>query len=531
MITITATQASQRLHSGAEIAFLDLREAGEFGEAHPLFAIPAPYSQLELRIAQLVPRLAAPIMLLDGGDGIAQRGAARLEALGYSDVSVIADGMSGWRAAGLGVYKGVNVPSKTLGELAEHVWHPDMLTPEALADWQRNQTPFLFYDARPPAEYAKMRVPGARCLPNGELAHRITTQTTADGPPVVITCAGRTRGIIGAIGLRLSGFQGPIFALENGTQGWALAGETLERGNPVSPYPTLSAEDMAASHRGALAMAERFSIPVLNPQSAAALLQDTGRTTYLLDTRSADEAISDPIRGAVNAPGGQLVQATDQWVGLRNARMILCCDTGMRSAIAAFWLRQMGYDAQILVIDDALRSGVLPAALALPHPQQLSETDAASALAMSAAPDVRVLDLRGSMAFRKEHVVGAQWAIRPRLDAVKAALLGVRHVLMIEDTAGVAALVVGDLSATMPAQELPQFTVVAGGHAALVQAGAAVTQSAHTPADADAIDHLFFVHDRHDGNLAASRQYLAWETGLIAQLSTAERAEYRLYQP
>ena len=43
MITITATQASQRLHSGAEIAFLDLREAGEFGEKHPLFAIPAPF--------------------------------------------------------------------------------------------------------------------------------------------------------------------------------------------------------------------------------------------------------------------------------------------------------------------------------------------------------------------------------------------------------------------------------------------------------------------------------------------------------
>ena len=86
MITITATQASQRLHSGAEIAFLDLREAGEFGEKHPLFAIPAPFSQLELSISRLVPRLAAPIMLLDGGDGISQRGAARLEALGYSDV-------------------------------------------------------------------------------------------------------------------------------------------------------------------------------------------------------------------------------------------------------------------------------------------------------------------------------------------------------------------------------------------------------------------------------------------------------------
>jgi hypothetical protein len=42
---------------------------------------------------------------------------------------------------------------------------------------------------------------------------------------------------------------------------------------------------------------------------------------------------------------------------------------------------------------------------------------------------------------------------------------------------------------------------------------------------------LFFVHDRHAGNKAAMRQYLAWETGLLAQLDAQERAEFQVKAP
>jgi len=40
----------------------------------------------------------------------------------------------------------------------------------------------------------------------------------------------------------------------------------------------------------------------------------------------------------------------------------------------------------------------------------------------------------------------------------------------------------------------------------------------------ECIDHLFFVHDRHDGNLDAARRYLEWETGLLDQLDDQERS-------
>jgi hypothetical protein len=49
----------------------------------------------------------------------------------------------------------------------------------------------------------------------------------------------------------------------------------------------------------------------------------------------------------------------------------------------------------------------------------------------------------------------------------------------------------------------------------------------HPPDDA-CIDHLSFVHDRHDGNLEACRAYLAWETNLLNQMDEQEKGVFRL---
>ena len=48
------------------------------------------------------------------------------------------------------------------------------------------------------------------------------------------------------------------------------------------------------------------------------------------------------------------------------------------------------------------------------------------------------------------------------------------------------------------------------------------------PADRDCIDFLFFTARRHDNDPAAARQYLAWETGLLAQLDEQERGVFRI---
>src|SRR3546814_4497941 len=94
-----------------------------------------------------------------------------------------AGGTPAWAAAGFTLLQGVNVPSKTLGELAEHAWHPRTIDAPTLKRWQDESRAFRFFDARPPAEYEKMRVPGAVCLPNGELAHRFAAAVEKPAEP------------------------------------------------------------------------------------------------------------------------------------------------------------------------------------------------------------------------------------------------------------------------------------------------------------------------------------------------------------
>src|SRR5205809_7489402 len=97
---VSAHQLKEMLLDGGELALLDVREAGEFGESHLLFATPLPYSRLELDVGALVPRKAARIVLCDdGASGVAELAAKRLAAIGYGDVAVLEGGTRGWRAA------------------------------------------------------------------------------------------------------------------------------------------------------------------------------------------------------------------------------------------------------------------------------------------------------------------------------------------------------------------------------------------------------------------------------------------------
>ncbi|NNU80170.1 rhodanese [Halovulum dunhuangense] len=516
---LAPAEAKAAVHAGTEIAFLDVREAGPFSMGHPLFVVPCPFSRLELTVGTLVPRRAVPVLLIDGGDGVAERAAEAMAAMGYADIAIVTGGAPAWAAAGFTLYKGVNVPSKTLGELAEHAMHPKTIDATTLSAWKAEGRNFRFYDCRPPAEYAKMRVPGALCLPNGELAHRF--DMAADDGPVVITCAGRTRGIIGVLGLAVAGIEGEVHALENGTQGWALSGQTLERGNPVNDFPIPDADALARTRARADALIAREGLSVIDAALADRLRHEQGRTTFLFDVRSEAEAQADPLPAFAHALSGQIVQATDQWVGVRHARLILADDAGLRAAIAAYWLRALGFEVHVLRIDDAARA-LTPLPVPAAAIQQSGSATAAEALAALRGGAAVLLDLRGSGTYRNGHVSGARWTVRAHLPGPEE--VAAKPLLVIAGSAEQAALAAADLSRMGHAS----VRVVAGGHAALVEAGARIVATPNSPSDAEAVDFTWFAHGRHDGDLAASRLYLTWEQGLIAQLDPEERAEFAL---
>jgi rhodanese-related sulfurtransferase len=525
--TVDAATLQQWLHDGAEIALLDVREHGQYGEGHPFFAVHVPYSRLEPEVARLVPRRATRTVLFDdGASGVATRAAARLATLGYDKVWLLAGGAPAWARAGHTLFQGVNLPSKTFGERVEHAFEVPHIGAQALAARLASGEPLLLIDGRTLEEHRKMTIPGALPVPNGELALRWRTLVPDDRTPIVMHCAGRTRSIVGAQILRDLGVPNPVLALENGTQGWALAGLELERGSPRTLPAAPSLAQRQSAQADALAAAGRAGVPLLDAGAAQAWLDDAARTTFVFDVRTADEFAAGSLPGALHAPGGQLLQAADHQIGVRGSRLLLLDDDAIRAPVAALWLRRMGLEA-------ALVEGGIAAALQIPVPprrplpqavpEQVPETLATLRQDGKAPP--LVFDLRPSMAYRRRHARGAAWSIRPRLVAdVQAATRGDRQ-------RSVLLLAAEEIVARLAAQDLRE----AGWHdlcwapaLAANAAGWPHDASPDSPADADAIDYLFFVHDRHEGNLEAARRYLAWETGLIAQCTPDELAAFRL---
>ncbi|WP_411881013.1 rhodanese-like domain-containing protein [Polaromonas sp. YR568] len=508
------------LHDGEEIALFDVREHGQYGQSHLFYGITLPYSRLELDAPRLAPRKGVRVVLYDDdGGGAAPLAAQRLAALGYSDVQVLQGGTAGWQAAGFALFAGVNVPSKTFGELAEQVYHTPRVSATELAAMLERKDDVVVLDGRPFSEFRKMNIPTAISCPNGELALRIRDLVPSENTHIVINCAGRTRSIIGAQTLINLGLRNPVSALENGTQGWYLADLKLEHGG-TRRYPDSARPGEPAGMRAAAqALAARFGVPVVDAQTARGWAGDTRRTLFLCDVRSPEEFARGSLPRAQHTPGGQLIQATDQYVGVRQARLVLFDADGIRALTVASWLRQLGHDASVL--GQGLASGLaLPAATSVALPA-LPATSARALSAGLADGTLAAIDLRPSMQFRQHHIAGSRWSIRPRL----AALLAGEHrpVVLIADEPAVAACAAVDLQALGLKPSLLE-----GGLDAWRAAGLPLQASETIPADNDCIDYLFFVHDRHDGNKEAARQYLAWEVNLIGQLDAQELQAYRL---
>lgn len=510
------------LSDGKEIALLDVREYGRYGEGHLFFAVSLPYSRFELGLPGLVPNRRVRLVLCDEGEGVAERSAKRAEALGYGNVHVLTGGTGAWKEAGYAIYAGVNVPSKAFGELVELERHTPRVTAAELQAMRESREDMVIVDGRTFAEFQKMNIPGGICCPNGELALRIKELVPDPGTKIVINCAGRTRSIIGAQTLIDFGVPNEIVALENGTQGWFLAGLKLENG-AQRRYGEGAARDDGELRTRARAIAERRGVAFVSPGQVNQWLADAERTTCLFDVRTPEEFAATGPAGFAHAPGGQLVQTTDHWVGTRGARIVLVDDDGVRAPMTAQWLRQLGHEACVLEGGIAATGGIKAAgADAKPAQPAAPASITAKELAGKVGDgSVQIIDLRSSMSYRKEHVADAMWSIRPRVAAAAEAR---RTVVLIADDPRTAALAALDLAEA----GVRDVHVLAGGHDAAKAAGLKIASTPNEPADADCIDFLSFTAGRHEGDEAAARQYLAWEIGLVDQLDASERGSFRI---
>jgi rhodanese-related sulfurtransferase/predicted metal-dependent enzyme (double-stranded beta helix superfamily) len=525
---LPASALKAMLTDEGELALIDVREEGAFGRNHLLFACCLPLSRLEMRIDALVPRRGARIVLCDADDGLAQRAASRLMRLGYRNLAVLAGGVAAWQAAGYELFSGVNVPSKAFGEFVEHHDETPRLTAAEVAAQRDAGADMVILDSRPMGEYRAMNIPGGIDCPGAELVWRVHDAAPRPETLVVVKCAGRTRSISGAQSLINAGIANRVVALKDGTMGWHLAGLELERGQ-TRHAAAPSAEGCAKAMASAARVAARFGVRRIDRAALDGFMAEReGRSLYLLDVRTPEEFAAGHLPGARSAPGGQLVQATDTYVGTRNARLVLLDDDGVRATMTASWLIQMGWDEVfVLTLGDAggpLESGAeAPRILALD--EQLRDTVTPPELAAALERgEATVLDLATSLDYRKGHIPGAAFVIRARLAEAKERLPRAGTLVLTSPDGTLAALAAADLEPLTP---LP-VRLLKGGTAAWRAAGLPLAEGEERMLD-EPVDVFHRPYDRTGGIEQAMRDYLSWEVDLVRQIERDGDARFRRF--
>lgn len=524
--TIHPHEAKAFFAEGGEFAVLDVREQEEFARGHLLLASCASYSRLEMLVRELVPRRTTPVVVVDEGEepqpSRAERSAAVLADLGYSAVLILKGGMKAWQEAGFMIFSGVGALSKGFGEYVEEKCQTPRLEPEEVKTLLESGENYVAIDVRPFPEYGNMNIPGSICAPGCEIAYRFADLAPDPATIVIINCAGRTRSIIGAQTLINAGVPNKVAALRGGTSNWRLAGFTLEQGaQRRSAAPSAAA--IAIARERAAAVAKKYNVRFVDKGTLMQWRAEADvKTLYVFDVRQPNEYAAGHLPGSRNAPGGQLVQATDEYAAVRNARYVLVDDTEVRAVMTAHWLLQAGMP-HIYVLRDGLGgSGLVREGLvqgdpepAMPPPPLVPETSVVELHAKSASafPPL-VINVGNSKAHRQGHVPGAVWVPRGYLLKVAEAFPDASEIVLISDTDAHMRFAAKDAIRLYPNARV---SVLTGSSAAWAQAGLPLETGMQTALCAE--EDIWYkpaldLNAREEDVLG----YFAWELNLVKNI-------------
>ena len=338
------------LQSVDEVALVDVREQRPYGKGHPLMAINIPLSRLESDLSRLIPANQVHVIFYGDNQKQAELAVSLARDLGYRKISILQDGLAAWSTAGLCLFSGTHVLGAAMAETLQRQAGVNTLSVSELVDLQESGKPVVVLDSRPWPNYLEEHIPGAIDCPLGELAYRIHDLVPDHDCPVVVNCAGRTRSILGVQSLLNIGLANPVYSLQQGTYGWWQAGYSLASGDgPRADFGKADRADQAfeEAHR----VARKCGVIELDSEQLETWqAQASTRCLFMLDVRWEEEFYLGHAAGAISAPGGQLVECSEDWIGVRNGRILLLDNDGARARMTGSWLRQLGYP-DVAVLD------------------------------------------------------------------------------------------------------------------------------------------------------------------------------------
>lgn len=505
-----------KLLNKEEIAFLDVREEDPHARQHPLFAANLPLSRIEVDAFAKLPKKDVPIVTLDNGEGYAELAAKKLNDLGFTDVSVFEDGVQGWKNAGGEIFIDVNVPSKSFGELVESKRHTPSLSAQEVKQLIDNKEDVVVVDVRRFDEYNTMSIPTGISVPGAELVLRLPELAPNPKTKVIVNCAGRTRSIIGTQSLINAGIPNEVNALRNGTIGWTLAGQELDKGQSRK-FKEVSESTTNEAAARARNVADRAGVKRANLDNVRDWMKQSERTTYFFDTRTPEEYERSHLPGFRSVPGGQLVQETEMVAPVRGARIVLVDPSGgsVRANMPASWLAQMAWE--VYVLDDVKSSDLTEQGAwkaPLPKLPQIANVDANTLSSwLKSDSNTIVVDFSTHANYVKGHIPGSWYALRSMLEDALSKLPKVDRYVLTSSPSELSIFAAPELKALTNAEVL----VLDGGNAAWVSAGLELEKGPSHLASPP-LDRYKRPYEGTNVDPAAMQAYLDWEFGLVEQL-------------
>jgi rhodanese-related sulfurtransferase len=295
-------------------------------------------------------------------------------------------------------------------------------------------------------------------------------------------------------------------------------GRPRSRPRPPKPRARQSVERIAKS----------LQIPRIDPALLAAWRAESDRRSlYVLDVRTPEEYEAGHVPGIRSAPGGQLVQETDNYLATWGARVVLADTDGVRAVMTASWLKQMGWDdVAVIRLEDVPGSRVTgphrPRALGLERERAATISPVELKRRLDAGT-VTLIDLDYSKPYRNGHIPGAWFATRTRLGAALEKLPPTDCIVLTSPDGDLACIAAAELARTVKQPVL----ALDGGTQAWGASGFPLEQGADRMADT-ADDVWLPARERGGDRESAMRAYLAWEIELVNQMATDDDQRFKV---
>jgi hypothetical protein len=258
---------------------------------------------------------------------------------------------------------------------------------------------------------------------------------------------------------------------------------------------------------------DKNHIKVIDLPKVKDLIEDETRSTYIFNVKTNLSPIKS-VTGIRNVPGGQLVQATDNYVGVLKSRIILF-DEGdlVRAGTTALWLKKMNFECYVFRgIETEINTLNIKNYIKL---KNISVTHI-SLNDIKTSDTSIIFDIRKSIDYCKLRLKNSIWLNRSVLKQNISNLI--KNIIIVFDDIYKVSLIVKDLKEIYP--EI-QIKVYHWNKEEIFKYPECLDQNI-IQLDKKFIDFNFHTYMRHEGNKDHARQYLKWEIDLLDKMDKQE---------